>query len=323
MNYNNACIYLDLPVDGEYTINAIKKQYKLMALMYHPDKNPSPDASARFQEIHSAYEFLIKYHETYGNYCDENDSDYYDYDYDYDTNQDETDIDKTTYRWILLSFLKNILKPTKDFESQHKLFYIILQRILNSCESTAMDILYKLDKTTLMKIYEILKMYKHAFHYTKEFINKIEAIITDKVKNDECIILNPTIDDLFQHNVYKITVNDFTYFVPLWHDELIYDNSGNDIIVKCYPILPENMFIDNNNDLHVNVKYKIQDLWNKGMFDLVLGYNKIIKLNPQLLKLTPTQTVIYVKQGISKINTESVYEISKLSDIHLHIKIDI
>ena len=322
MNYENACSHLNLQLGGEYNVHVIKKQYRLMALTYHPDKNHSIDASKKFQEINNAYEYLLKYCEDDG----DSDSDYEDdiiddnyYEY----------ADKTTYRWMLFSFLKNILESTggteystsRPMDPKNNLFYVILQRVVSSCESKALDILYKLDKSTLIRIYDILKQYEDVFHCTREFIVKIELIIADKIKCDECIILNPTIDDLFQNNLYKLTINEFTYIVPLWHDELIYDNSGNDIIVKCYPMLPENMYIDNNNDVHVNVTYKIQDIWNKGVIDLVLGYNRVIKLNTHLLKLNPSQTVIFAKQGISKINTDSVYEISKLSDILLHIQL--
>ena len=206
-------------------------------------------------------------------------------------------------------------------DSKNKLCCVLLQRVVSSCELTALEILQKLDKIILIKIYNILKMYEDVFHFTKEFVVKIEALVASKLKNDECIILNPTIDDLFENNLYKLSINNFTYIIPLWHDELIYDNSGNDIIVKCFPILPENVCIDNNNDVHIIVTFNLQDLWNKPPFELTLGCNKRIQLNPKLLKITPEQTVLYAKQGISKINTEYVYDVSKQSDIYLHVKL--
>jgi hypothetical protein len=310
MNYKKACFHLDIVEDDEYDINKIKKQYKLKALLYHPDKNQSLDASAKFQEIHDSYEYLMNCSENIS-IDDDNDIDYWD--------EYENLIDKSTYKWVLFSFLKNILQT----ESKNKLFYIILQRVVSSCESKALDTLAKLDKTTLIKIYEILKLYEDAFHFTKEFIYRIEVLIADKIKDDECIILNPTIDDLFDNNLYRLTVNDFTYIVPLWHDELIYDNSGNDIFVKCNPILPENMYIDNRNDIHITVTYKIHELWDKESVEIILGHNKKIIIDPQLLKLTKNQKVVFNKQGLSKINTESIYDVSKLGDIHVHIKIDI
>ncbi|XP_076437599.1 uncharacterized protein LOC143276829 [Babylonia areolata] len=38
----------------------IKKAYKALALQYHPDKNKSTEATARFQEISAAYAFLTE-----------------------------------------------------------------------------------------------------------------------------------------------------------------------------------------------------------------------------------------------------------------------
>jgi DnaJ family protein B protein 9 len=40
----------------------MKRQYKLKALRFHPDKNKSPDASAKFQEIHEAYQTLLQHY---------------------------------------------------------------------------------------------------------------------------------------------------------------------------------------------------------------------------------------------------------------------
>ena len=52
-----ACRVLDIDKKN-VTIENVKKQYRLKALYYHPDKNPSPDAKERFQEVLESYEFL-------------------------------------------------------------------------------------------------------------------------------------------------------------------------------------------------------------------------------------------------------------------------
>jgi DnaJ-related protein SCJ1 len=36
----------------------IKRAYRKLSLKYHPDKNPSPDAAAKFAEIAQAYDVL-------------------------------------------------------------------------------------------------------------------------------------------------------------------------------------------------------------------------------------------------------------------------
>lgn len=52
---------LGLPVNS--TIEEIKKAYRNMARLYHPDVNHSPDAKDKFILATEAYEFLIANHE--------------------------------------------------------------------------------------------------------------------------------------------------------------------------------------------------------------------------------------------------------------------
>jgi molecular chaperone DnaJ len=50
--------YALLGVPREATEAEIKKAYRKLAMEYHPDRNPAPDAEARFKEITEAYEVL-------------------------------------------------------------------------------------------------------------------------------------------------------------------------------------------------------------------------------------------------------------------------
>jgi hypothetical protein len=52
---------LDIPVDA--SIDDIKKAYRKLARVYHPDINPAPDAKDKFISITEAYEFLVANHE--------------------------------------------------------------------------------------------------------------------------------------------------------------------------------------------------------------------------------------------------------------------
>jgi curved DNA-binding protein CbpA len=50
--------YARLGVAPDAAPETIKAAYRKKAAQYHPDKNPSPDAAARFREAQEAYEVL-------------------------------------------------------------------------------------------------------------------------------------------------------------------------------------------------------------------------------------------------------------------------
>lgn len=53
------CYYEVLGIDKEAAEEEVKKAYRVMALKWHPDKNPdNPDASLKFRDIQAAYDVL-------------------------------------------------------------------------------------------------------------------------------------------------------------------------------------------------------------------------------------------------------------------------
>lgn len=311
MNYKIACETLGINGDIPITEELLKKQYRINALRNHPDKSSEPDATMRFQQINAAYQYLLK--DLHFMSMDENETD------DDIETEDSEDINVTnSYASILMSFVKNIVKNDVP---NNKIYYIILQKISNTCEKKALEMVEKIDKNVLIKVYEIIQNYRETLHFSTDFINKIKEVINKKIENDECIILNPTLDDLFENNLYKLCVNGFTYIVPLWHDELIYDNSGNDIYVKCFPLLTENITIDNKNNIHVNLTYDIREILQKEYIIFYLG-KKEFEIEPKELTVEKTQTVILKGEGISKINTADIYDVSKKSNVILHITLE-
>lgn len=310
MKYVRSCEALGLTgiEPGDITLNLLKRHYKMKALQYHPDKNKLADASAKFQEIHDAYEYLMRYQgywETGGG----NDSS------EFKKSSDDTHFPgREGYQWILEAFLKNILKE----ETRSSLYYAILNRIAMTCEKTALDTLSKLEKSTLFKTYEILMKYKDSLHFSEPFLKNVLELIQEKVKDDECVVLNPTIDDLIENNLFKLIKEDKMYIIPLWHHELVYDVSGNDLYVKCNPMLPEHMLIDEDNNIHMRVTIKISDIWEKEWFDIEMGKHKIRVLTCNV-KLMKQQTILLSEHGISRINSIDIYNITRKSDIYLNV----
>ena len=307
MNKTKAYNCLDLDINNQnITVDDIKRQYRLKALTYHPDKNSSPDATTRFQEIREAYEYVLK-REGHVDYTDDD-----------NINVDLYSSNDGSYRSIFMLFMKKILEN----DSNQTAFYSIINRITNLCEDKAIEMLKQLDKTVLIKTHILLEKYKTAFHITETLIDKIAMLIQNKNENDECILLNPTLGDLYENNLYKLNVNSETYIIPLWHHELVYECRENDLYVNCIPDLPNNIDIDENNNIHIYVDYNIHDIWNRPLVH-VNCHTESFPINVSSLKMVENQTILFANKGITKINTKDIYDITSNGDVYIHIKLSL
>ena len=305
MNKATAYQCLDLDINNpDIDVDMIKRQYRLKALIYHPDKNKSPNAASKFQEIHDAYEYVLRAEE-YPMYDDTCNSAYA---------AAGDNFNDDSYRNLFMMFLKKILEN----ETGQSVFYNIIQRITTMCESKAFELLERLDKPTLIKTCIILTKYKDAFHITDNIIEKITQLIQTRNENDECIILNPSLKDLYNNNLYKLSVNGETYIIPLWHHELVYDNLGHDLYVNCLPDLPSHITIDENNNIHIDVTYNIHDIWDHEYIQVQCD-TMCYPIQVNTLKLTNMQNVIFAKQGLSKINVKNIYDVSNKSDVYVTV----
>lgn len=50
--------YTALGVPATASLDDIRKAFRQKASFFHPDRNPAPDAAARFREVQQAYEVL-------------------------------------------------------------------------------------------------------------------------------------------------------------------------------------------------------------------------------------------------------------------------
>lgn len=296
MNFQEACNILNINNKQKLDVDELKHKYRLCALKYHPDKNKSIDATEKFQEINSAYEYL----------CNQN------------LQLNESYQQNTSYSDILFTFVSTIIPIDKDTNVIH----IILQKLTHVCESKSYDFLDKLDKSTLIKIYDVIKINKDIFHIKDEYITQIKSIISKKIKNDEVIILNPTLEDLFDNNLYRLTLDKNTYIIPLWHHELLYDNNGKDLYVRCNPVVLDDIEIDETNDIHVYKSYKIHEIWGKQDINIEIG-NRIFPIEAYKLKFIENQTIFILDSGISRPNVKNIYDISMVSTIYIHITLEL
>lgn len=276
--------------------DVIKKSYRTMALKYHPDKNHSEDAKETFIEIREAYDFLTRSYET-------------DTPMEYD------------YTSIMQSFLGSIFQG-----ESHKIILVeLMRKMVGICEKKSAVFLQHIDKHILKKLFDMIITYRDIFYFSEEFIESINEIVKSKFESDERIILHPFLDDLFDNNLYKLSLDGHAYVVPLWHHHLIYDihtETPAEIFVDCYPILPDNVFIDENNNIHIWIVKQMIDIWKTGSpIEFSLG-SRTFAINTEELFIKEKQVKQIMNRGIPIINNNNLYDVSLLSDIMVYITLE-
>ena len=140
-----------------------------------------------------------------------------------------------------------------------------------------------------------------------------------RILYENIIVLNPTLKDLFNDNIFKLEVEEKVFYVPLWHHELYYSLQNKDLIVKCEPELEKNMWIDYKNNLYVLLEISIKDLLEKENYEFKIG-EKLFKIEGKDLKIIKEKQIVILKnEGILRINEEHMYDTSIRGDIYVEV----
>jgi len=290
MNYSNACNILDL--SNNFDQKELKHNYFVKALQFHPDKNKDIDAKIKFQDILDAYIFLNKYKDIADDSVDDS-------------------INETSYLNILEKFLNGILNKNIDAPQ-------FLSLLNNKCSEITIELLNHFSKNTLLKFHKFVIQYSDILHINKEIIEKIEILIKEHTKNDNVQIINPSLDNLMNDEIYKFEFDDEIYYVPMWHHELVYELSDNLLIVQCESTLPEYINVDQFNNLYVNISTTIKSILNETNITINLGSKQFfIPINELYIK--KYQRYILKRLGISLIDTNEIYNVENRADIYIDI----
>lgn len=309
------------------TLGTLKKKYHQLALQYHPDKNGnSVEAKEKFQKIGEAYEVLKRELVLLNPSNDE-------YNEEDNTRSQQPSQMNAGYSSVLNMFLESILQG-----KYNEFILSTIKDIVLGVKEISMKMFDKLDRETTLVIYDFILKYKNILHVSDSILSLLREVILEKFKDIQIYILNPSIDDLFENNVYKLEINKTLYFVPLWHGELYFDakfedktsneernpekvlsSNEYDIIVKCIPDLPSHMNIDENNNLYVNINIPFQtSLLKEKSIPIYLG-KKRFDIEIERLLIKEKQTYIFKKMGISVINESDMYNIERKGDIYVKI----
>lgn len=274
--------------------HVIKKHYRALALLHHPDKSNNKNSNELFQNIHEAYKCLL-YHE--GN----------------DTTIIE---DESSHKYS--SFVSKFFNHLFQGYQQQDLWTTILENISTSCKERVVTYLYTLDMNQLIKTYKILTKYQYNLHLEPDIFEIIKSVIEDKLTLNEKIILNPNIDDLYERNVYKLNIHNQDIFVPLWHSQLTYDINDGEVVIECIPDLPNNTYVDVDNNVHLNLLIDVVTLLNEYKYTAAIGDRNVL-INGSDIRFQDKQTIIQKNQGIPIPNTQNPFDVSNISDLYIHI----
>ena len=329
MNFKTACHLLEIDSNDKNWRNVLKKQYKLKALKYHPDKNKEGKYNDDlFKEISAAYQYLENYDEL--------------------TSFNEK---PRTYLGSLIilcehqatlilqeleceNFVKiyNIIKKYKQFLHFSTTFYDFMEKrniYWFSQGNLKKRHLSDIDGECIYNEDLLSSTKKYSTYYDSEwdltYYCENEKKIVKDISDSQTMLLKPLLDDIITENVYKCVFKEATYLIPLWHHELVYENADEELIVKIIPKLPSsNYWIDEDNNLHQKVEYTLYELWDcvveEKCMEIFFGKKRLL-FYPNRLKLQTEQIWKWKNQGISMINSTNIYDISEKADIILHIHI--
>lgn len=258
----------------------VKKAYHRLALKYHPDKNPGEEATGRFQEICEAYEVL------YGQ---------------------KKDHEIPGYVEMLRTFLQGFV--------DEKIVVLVMDKLARLCEEGRLDLLKNMNQKVIQGILALVLRYSDVLPFTEEFIEKMKG-----VDNDQRFLLNPTLEDLFSHMVFKLVVDDETYLVPLWHHHLIFDGKEGELHVECFPVLGEGIRIDEYNHIHVQLSRTWDEIWSADTVDFTMG-GQSFSIPRDELVIKDSQLYVIRERGIPLIQMNRMYDVGRRGDILVYLTI--
>lgn len=161
-----------------------------------------------------------------------------------------------------------------------------------------------IDYDTFLTIENIIQK---TYHKTIQLLSKYTY-------SHKIIEITPNIDNLFKNDIHIINENDIDYFIPTWHNELVFES----FTVKIKPKLSENIYIDHDNNIHVSIEKHISDLLDNNIIEIHIG-ERTFEINTELLYIKKKQIYTLEKQGISMISENNIFETINKSDILIHI----
>jgi len=315
---------LGLLPNKKYTLDELKKKYRIAALKYHPDKNVNSqeESTKKFKEINEAYLFL------YGKYnndceCSNNGNN--------EREHENEHVNEHCYSQLFSTFINSLMK--KFSKTQIAALHIIIPILMNKCETLTSAMFNHIDRESLLFIHNLIVKYSTILEISSDRLTSIHQIIKKKLQENDIIIIQPTISELFDKNNIQVVEHEKKiYYVPLWHTEIYYNLNNFDddenvetpkreLVVKCIPSLPDHIYIDEINNIYIDVRTRVETLFNQTKLTIAVTESKSFDIPVYTLEFKTHQTITLKKCGIPMINTENMYDVSEKMNVVIHLEI--
>lgn len=290
MDLTRACEILN--IEPPFDMKRLKQQYHKAALQHHPDRNTDTNSNETFQEVGSAYTFLSMW-----------------------LDSENTAPPHVDYGSILDNFFSVIAEKRQIGKGEMSK---LVDNLIHGCKNLSLKAFQDTDKETAVKLFGYIARYSELLGLDENTLLSMREIVREKMRDDELVIINPSIDNLLKDEVYALEHNGEIFYVPLWHDEISFDLSGTVLVVKCIPDVGEHIHVDEYNVLQVSVTTQCNKVLNDNGINVVLG-EKVFQIPASEIKIQPFQTYTISSVGVARIDTHNMYNASSKSDIAFNI----
>lgn len=213
------------------------------------------------------------------------------------------------------SFKKETQYNENTFENIVSSLYTL---VVDNYQNVSIKLFTKLDKNKSIELYEFIVKYQYIFKVSDELIKEMEINLREKLKDDNIFFINLSLCDIVDNNIYILKYNEEeTYYIPLWHNEIVFDEK---VRVKCIRELPEHISIDEYNNIHYYDKQNVSDLLHREKITISIA-NLEVEIKVNQLKIQKYQKIELKERGISKVNKNDKYDISKKGHIYYYLEL--
>jgi len=315
------------------SLKELNKRYHLLALQHHPDKAgyDDDDSTEKFKEINEAHKRLLAYF--------------------YPSSHDDTGgayntaaaADDTGYDSILQLFIRGILSKVSAASgagagaATTEIIQTLIHQIITKGIHSAINVFRSMDKHAILTIYDILSKNQELFGISREIMEELTAIMEERTSEDIVIRLNPSLLDMLLDRVFILNECGHQYYIPLWHSELHYkinaaataSATDGEVIVLCDPELPDNVAIDDNNNIYISLDVNMYELFRDQVVPVYIndeikshGFVYYLHACDCTLQQNRQQSILLrgSRGGIATMNNNAdIYKVDKRANVYANV----